>query len=320
MIERESRSRRPPETGGATTAMGRVLIGVLLIWLFLPTAGPAQLEVPFLSGRVSDSAGLLGPDSETRIEETLRALEEATGAQVAVLTIGSLEGENLEGYSLRVAETWQLGRGEIDDGALLLIVRDERKMRLEVGYGLAPTLTDVASSRILNDVLRPRFRQGDFEGGIEGAAVAIAGLLRGKEDALPAPSSSSSMGWRDRLLGGGIFLVVVGMFSLMALQSTGLVAWFLYVFLIPFWALFPYALSGSALGLVPVVIWLIAFPILRIVGLRSQTNQRGGWRRIFVPVGTGSWKSTRGWGGGGFSGGFSGGGGSFGGSGSSSSW
>jgi uncharacterized protein len=128
------------------------------------------------------------------------------------------------------------------------------------------------------------------------------------------------MGWRDRLLGGGIFLVVVGLFSLMALQSTGLVAWFLYVFLIPFWALFPYALSGSALGLVPVVIWLIAFPILRIVGLRSQTNQRGGWRRIFVPVGTGSWKSTRGWGGGGFSGGFSGGGGSFGGSGSSSSW
>ena len=295
----------------------------LLLWLLLASAGMAELEVPFLSSRVNDVAGLLSPESETRIEATLSGLEEVTGVQVVVLTIGSLEGEDLEDYSLQVAETWQLGSRELDDGALLLIARDDRKMRLEVGYGLEPILTDATSNRVLNDVLRPRFRQGDFEGGIEEATVVIAGLLQG-EDLLPPPTRSSSTsptGLRERLFGGGIFLFVVGMFSLMALQSPGFIAWFLYVFLIPFWALFPFALLGPRIGLVPVVLWLVAFPILRILGRRSGRTKKGGWGGIFVPVGTGGWKSTSGWGGGGFSsGGFSGGGGSFGGGGSSSSW
>ena len=103
------------------------------------------LDVPKLSGRVNDYADLISPAAEARIEHTLEALEQDEGAQLVVLTIDSLEGEQLEEYSLRVAETWKLGRAEQDDGALLLIAKNDRKMRLEVGYGLEPVLSDVMS-------------------------------------------------------------------------------------------------------------------------------------------------------------------------------
>ena len=111
---RESRHGRPPGAGGATRGRGagcrRWVGAAMLLWLCLPSVGMAELEVPFLSGRVSDLAEVLSPGSERRIEETLSGLEEVTGAQVVVLTIGSLEGEDLEDYSLRVAETWQTRR------------------------------------------------------------------------------------------------------------------------------------------------------------------------------------------------------------------
>lgn len=141
------------------------------------------------------------------------------------------------------------------------------------------------------------------------------------EGTLMPSSSTSTMGLGERLIGGGLFLCVIGMFSLLALHSPGLLAWFLYVFLTPFWTLFPLVLSGSRLGLLPVVLWLAGFPILRILGRRGRGAEKGGWRRIFVPLGTGGWRSTSGWSGGGFSSrGFSADGGSFGGGGSSSSW
>ena len=120
-------------------------------------------------------------------------MEADTGTQVAVLTIDSLEGEQLEEYSLRVAETWALGRKGQDDGALLLIVKNDRKMRLEVGYGLEPTLSDVMSRRILDQILRPRFRAGDFDAGVSAAIDAIDGLVRGTST-LPPPDPSMTPG------------------------------------------------------------------------------------------------------------------------------
>ena len=302
-------------------------------WVALLALGSAAiaLEVPFLSCRVNDTAAILSSDAKQRIEEELRKLEEDTGAQVAVLTIPALDGESLEEYSLRVAETWKLGRGKFDDGALVLIARDDRQMRIEVGYGLEPAITDAKSRRILDDVMRPRFREGDFDGGVETAVKAISGLVRGDENALPSPAPSSGVeGVAPRALMFLIFAVVIGVFSMVALATEGAGAWFFYLFLTPFYFAFPIATFGrfgALLGLG----WLVAFPILHRLFRKKRKSGKlfkgskwatggtpgGGW--VWTTRG-GGWGggSGRGWGGGG--GGFSGGGGSFGGGGASGRW
>ena len=304
-------------------------LGLLTTLLFVTSAAFAvDKEVPFLSGRVIDQAYMLTTAAEANLEAKLEALEEATGVQVAVLTVPSLEGEVLEDYSLRVAETWKLGRGKFDDGALLLISRDERKMRLEVGYGLEGTIPDAYSKRILDDVLQPRFRSGDFDGGVEAAIDTISGLVRGDES-LPPPTVQPTVPMGD---GGGagivpflFFLVPIGMFSLQAIGARGGSAWFLYFFLMPFWLIFPLSMLGAPVGYIPLVLWIVGFPILRkLLGgsggpPRGGTGSRSGGGPVFIPGG-GGWSSSRGGWGGGFGGGFSGGGGGFGGGGASGSW
>ena len=167
--------------------------GVLLLVLGLMSGVAIAKEVPFLGGRINDLADLLSETAEAAMEKQLEELESATGAQVAVLTIPSLEGEILEDFSLKVADTWKLGRGEFDDGALLLIARDERQMRLEIGYGLEGAVPDAYAKRILDDILRPRFRTGDFDGGVTAAVEAIGGLIRGEN---PLPSHLATWGGR----------------------------------------------------------------------------------------------------------------------------
>lgn len=296
----------------------------LVVSSVLGTASVAELEVPFLGGRVNDLAGLLAPEVEVRIETTLRALEEETGSQVAVLTVPSLEGESLEGFSLRVVETWQLGRREVNDGALLFIARDDRKMWIEVGYGLEGSLTDARTRRILDDILRPNFRIGDFEAGVEEAVEAISGLIRG-EAPLPAPDAGGaqalSLGARvGSLL---LFTLVVVVFSAIAIFSQGLFGWFLYAFLMLFWGTFPGALIGARVGWVALGFWVVAFPILWFLARRTVKGRKvlrgGGWGRAFSGAGVG-WSTLRGWSGGFSSDGFSGGGGSFGGGRSSGGW
>jgi uncharacterized protein len=155
-------------------------------------APAAALEVPFLSGRVVDEAGILSPAAEESLTRTLEELERATGAQVAVLTVPSLGDEALEEYSLRVAETWKLGGAERDDGVLFLVARDDRKMRLEVGYGLEGAIPDVLAGRILDNLVRPRFRGGDFDGGVAAGVDAVAALVRGEnaEAVVPQPAAT----------------------------------------------------------------------------------------------------------------------------------
>ncbi len=176
----------------------RVRIAPLVLAAALAALGvpapAAALEVPFLSGRVVDEAGILGPDAEQNLTRTLEELERATGAQVAVLTVPSLGGEALEDYSLRVAETWRLGSAERDDGVLLLIVRDDRKMRFEVGHGLEGAIPDVLAGRILDNLVRPRFRAGDFDGGVGAGVEAVAALVRGEaaEAVVPPPAAGFS--------------------------------------------------------------------------------------------------------------------------------
>jgi len=287
----------------------------LLVWWSVSLTALA-LAVPDLSGRINDYAGLLSPAAEGRIDERLAKLEEETGAQVVVLTIDTLEGEQLEEYSLRVAETWELGRAEQDDGALLLIAKNDRKMRLEVGYGLEPVLSDVMSKRILDQILRPSFRAGDFDGGVERAIDAIDGLIRGTSTLPPPSSSNLQTDMPPRFFGVLWFLFLIPF--VFVVIGTNPFQWFLYFFLIPFMLIGGVTAIGAWAGPLSVALWLIGAPIVwSLFGRRRKKQKRGKGGR-FPHWSGGSWSS----GGGGFSsgGGFSGGGGSFGGGGSSSSW
>ncbi len=287
----------------------------------------AAREVPYLSGRVNDTADLIPPEIEQRIDLKLAGLEQATGAQMAVLTIPSLEGEALEEYSLRVAETWQLGRAEQDDGLLMLIARDDRKMRIEVGYGLEGDLTDAQAGRILNNILRPAFRGGDFGGGIEAGVDAVIGTLQGEDvippDPEPSPASDiSDAPWLFRIFFLGIFLLVVGSFSSVALFGSGCQSWFLWLFLTPFWTAFPMVVDPKV-GIACGIAWFIGCPIIKHLLGKTEAGKRFLDAHPHLSTfGTSSGGGGGGWssGGGGFSGGFSGGGGSFGGGGASSSW
>ncbi|HEY9420576.1 MAG TPA: TPM domain-containing protein, partial [Thermoanaerobaculia bacterium] len=164
-----------------------VFLMLFLPLLLVPHWGAAK-EVPFLAGRVNDQANLLSPEQRQRIEQKLAGLEQRTTHQVVVLTVDSLEGDPIEDYANRVAETWKLGTAEKDNGALLLVASGDRKMRIEVGYGLEPDLTDLQTNVIQNDVIIPYFRRGDFGGGIEAGVDAMIGAIQGDEVAPAAPA------------------------------------------------------------------------------------------------------------------------------------
>ncbi len=168
-----------------------VMSSVMVVLVLAVTAG--ALDVPYLSGRVNDQAMMLEDTFEGQLEEQLRLLEEETGAQVAVLTIASLEGDPIEDFSIRVVQTWKLGREGVDDGVLLLVARDDRRMRIEVGYGLEGALTDAQAGRIIDSLMTPRFREGDFEGGIGSAVGAISAAVRGEALELPEPRSDRAL-------------------------------------------------------------------------------------------------------------------------------
>jgi len=271
-----------------------------------------------------DLAGILSSTAATAMAAESERLEEETGAQVVVLTIPSLEGQPLEDYSMRVVEAWKLGRQDRDNGVLILIARDDRKIRIEVGYGLEGVLPDALCGRIINNAMKPAFHQGDFSGGTQRAVETISGLVRGDPEALATlpetgidtPDAASVFAMAV------IFFGVMSVFALSALFSKGGGAWFLYLFLVPFFFAFPGAIFGGKLGVIVVLAWLIGFPILR--AMIWHTSAGKGFRTSH-PTLT-NWTSSRGGGGwsrgGGFSsgGGFSGGGGSFGGGGASGGW
>ncbi|HEV8240354.1 MAG TPA: TPM domain-containing protein [Thermoanaerobaculia bacterium] len=329
----------------AARKLVRTLLCVALCSIALATALRAA-DVPYLSGRVVDGAEMLAPADEQRIAARLEKLERETGAQVVVLTVPTLDGVPVEDYAMKVAETWKLGRKGVDDGVVFLIAREEHALRLEVGYGLESKLPDITGKRILDELVVPRLREGDFAGGVDAGLDAVEKAVRGG-DPLPPP--------KQRAIGGGggspfspsgvlmgiVFLLFIVPFATSALYSSGAGAWILYGILTPFLAAFPLAAFGLP-GLAVPLIWLVGFPILRRriqraigrggFGGRPQPRRRGsgwwgsggmgGWGGMGGGLGGGGFGGG-GFGGGGFSGGgggFSGGGGSFGGGGASSHW
>ena len=290
-------------------------LGIFLaLLLLLPLAGLAQGDIPALQGRVNDYASLLSPDQKQRIEAQLAQFDQQTGDQVAVLTIPTLNGEDIEGYANRVARAWALGQKGKDNGALLLVASQDRKMRIEVGYGLEPVLTDLQTNIIQNEVIIPYFKRGDFGGGIEAGVSAILSTIQGKAvEPAPVQQPSGDEGgganWPSFLIFG---LFALGPFVLNAIRSG---SWIVYIVLLPV-LFFLGSIISIPVGLIVAGAWLVLFPILRAILPRTpRSGGRGGSWWIGPGFGGGG-----GWSGGGGGGGFSGGGGSFGGGGSSSSW
>ncbi len=157
----------------------RNLVIALLI-LLLTGATAVALEIPKPTGYVNDTAGLLSSGVKLKLEQFLQGFEASDSTQVTLLTIPTLKGEALEDYSLRVFESWKIGQKGKDNGALLLIAKAERKVRIEVGYGLEGRLTDLLAGRIIDNEITPKFKQGDFDGGIVAGVVGIAEAVRGE--------------------------------------------------------------------------------------------------------------------------------------------
>lgn len=168
---------------------GRLLLGWLLAVFLVSATAQALLPVPPLKERVTDQTGTLPPEARAALEARLRAFEERKGVQIAVLMVRSTAPEPIEQYALRVVEQWKFGRQRVDDGALLLVAKDDRAVRIEVGYGIEGVLSDILSRRIIDEQITPRFRDGDFQGGITAGVDQMMRLIDG--EALPAPSSRS---------------------------------------------------------------------------------------------------------------------------------
>jgi len=300
-------------------AMSRVTAFVLALFLCWAGVARADVAVPPLTGRVVDLTGTLSSDQIAAQSQRLKDLEKRKGSQVAVLIVPTTQPETIEQYSIRVAEAWKIGRKKIDDGALLVVAKNDHKLRIEVGYGLEGALTDVTARRIIDEVIVPQFQRGDFDGGITAGITRIIGVVDGEP--LPAPAPEVSHGsdidfdtlasfWPFILVGalmiGSFLRAIFG--RLMGASAAG------GVFGVIGWLVVGSLIAGFALG-------GLAFLLVLIVGDSALVgpgprgygrSSSGGWSG-----GGGGWSSGSG---SSDSGGFSGGGGSFGGGGASGSW
>ena len=279
---------------------------LLLVALGLGIA-QAEVAVPPLKTRVTDLTATLSREQQARLEQELQNFEAKKGSQLAVLIVPTTQPETIEQYGIRVVETWKLGRKGVDDGALLLIAKNDRSLRIEVGYGLEGALNDATAKRIVSDIIVPRFKSGDFYGGIEAGIQSMIKVIEGEPLPPPRRSRSSSsnfnniepflfVGFMLVIVVGGMLRALFGRFPAAAIIGTvaGLLAWLIIAPLI-----------------VAIIVGVIGFLFTLLGGSRGRY---GGW-----PAGY----SSGGFGGGGFSGGgggFSGGGGGFGGGGASGSW
>lgn len=267
----------------------------------------AEVPVPPLKARVTDLTGTLDAQQQASLEQTLRAFEAKKGSQIAVLMVPTSQPETIEQYSIRVAEQWKLGRKGVDDGVLLLIAKDDRKLRIEVGRGLEGALPDVIAKRIIREIITPRFKERDFYGGITAGVASIIKVIEGEPLPPPKAEQRSTGAGPDveswLVLAFGV--IVVGGAILRAIFGRFLGA----------------SIVGGAAG---VIAWLLVGPLLVaiIVGLVALVfnlfGGAGGWGGRSSGWTGGGW-SSGGWSGG-SGGGFSGGGGDFGGGGASGSW
>lgn len=177
------------EDGGPLAPLKRIISGLmgllLVLTVLVPVAGAR--EVPALKARVNDYAGMIDAGTERRLEQMLAEFERAESTQIVVLTVPSLEGDSLERFSIKVAEAWKIGRKGVDNGAILIVARKERKLRIEVGYGLEGKLTDMTAGRIIRNIMVPSFKNGRFAQGIADGVGAIMDIVQGEFETPPSP-------------------------------------------------------------------------------------------------------------------------------------
>jgi len=283
------------------------LLGAGAVTLFLAAGGFAasagEVPVPRLSTRVTDLSGTLTEVQRQALEATLSAFEQKRGSQIAVLLLPSTQPETIEQYSIRVAEAWKIGRSRVDDGLILVIAKDDHKLRIEVGRGLEGAIPDVIAKRVIREVIAPNFLNGDFNGGISDGVGALIKLIEGEP--LPPLNQRAAGLSSDNNLEGLLAPLLVATVILGAFLSTllgrmvgaaatggivGIAAWVVTSALL-------------AAGLAAIVAFVVVL-VLGASGFRSGGSGSGGWS------------------GGGSSGGggFSGGGGGFSGGGASGSW
>jgi uncharacterized protein len=289
--------------------LARVAFAAAILALVCEAAalGQAALQVPLLRGRVNDYGEMMSAVTEEAIGSKLQALEASDSTQVVVLTVPSLRGEDLEGFSIKVAEAWKIGTKGQDNGVILLVSRDDHKVRIEVGLGLEGRLTDLLSGRIVDRIIVPAFKEGRYDEGFAQGVDAIIAAVKGEYKGNAQPPAAAPSGWTLPLL--VVFALVAALVGSRYRVGGGIAgAALLPLFGWLAWSLSPWAL----LGLLPLGFagGLILPSVLAFGGGRTHGG-RGPW--------TGG-----GWSGGGSSsgggGGFSGGGGGFGGGGASGRW
>ncbi len=181
---------------------------LLVVAFMLCLSGDARaLEVPRPEGYVNDHAGLLSEREKAGLEALLRRFEAETTAQVVLLIIPSLEGDSLEDFSMRVAESWKVGQKGRDNGVIFLVAVGDRKARIEVGYGLEGALTDAQSGRILRNLVFPAFKRGDYYGGIQAGLVGILQQIRGEFTA--EPTRRTAVDRRSRARASGLLIPLI---------------------------------------------------------------------------------------------------------------
>lgn len=303
------------------SAISRAKVLLLALFLCWTQAALAEVAVPQLVGRVVDQTNTLNAGYIDTLNQRIRSFEQRKGSQIAILIVPTTQPETIEQYSIRVAEAWKIGRRKIDDGALLVIAKNDHKLRIEVGYGLEGALTDVTARRIIDEVIAPRFKDGDFAGGISEGLTRMIGVIDGEP--LPAPKPEASHGqnidwisglsdfWPFILVGalmiGGFLRAMFG--RLLGATAAG------GVFAVLGWFIVGSLIAGAVMG-------GVAFLLVLIVGDSASlgVSPRGGRR------GSDDWSSgwssgsSSGWSSGSNSSDSGGGGGSFGGGGASGSW
>ncbi|KJC55433.1 membrane protein [Bradyrhizobium sp. LTSP849] len=284
------------------------IVFALLLTFALPVA--ADVAVPQLTGRVVDRTGTLSSGDIAALSQKLSDFETRKGSQIVVLIVPTTDPETIDQFSIRVAEAWKIGRKKVDDGAILVVAKNDHHMRIEVGYGLEGALTDVTSRRIIDEVMTPKFREGDLAGGISAGIDRMMRVVDGEP--LPVPSRSVNFGNLDdigplvpvalfaSLVVGGFLRSLLG--RLLGSVATGSVVGILALLI----------LGSAGLALLAGIIGFVLAFIADLFPTSTGPSRGGSWS---------SGSSSGGWSGGSSSsGGFSGGGGSFGGGGASGSW
>jgi len=240
--------------------LARCAVTVLLLFCPALHEAIAQKAVPELWGvRVHDEAGVLNQRTAEMLEHQLAAFEDSTSNQIAILIVTSLENEQLEEYTLRVAESWGLGQKDKDNGVLLFIAVNDHLIRIEAGYGLEGVLTDVQCSRIIRNEMAPLLRKDDYDTAVTKAVLAIIQSIGGEYQA----GDSNEINWENvvqNIVYGFFLLLMVG-FTGFALFSEGCLGWGFYVFLIPCYFTLPWDLIGKTATLILLSLFVITVPL-----------------------------------------------------------